>query len=174
MSEWAIKQIEAQFSASSTAKKKTSKSRKLVVGESPGEASLRLALRAAFGEWHSGGEVVQELIPFQERGFRADFALPRYRIYVEVLGWSVHGQYKADHLTDCERALFFSSRDWLPFYASHATATQRPGSVIDAISAAISVRKACPRSDIQLRKQTHKQGVWYHLVARESSEGSLQ
>ena len=168
MSDWAVQQIQAQLKASEEpafgAKGEKSKPHKPVAGESPGEASLRLALRAAFGDWHQGGEVVQELIPFQDRGFRSDFALPRYRIYVEVLGWSVHGQHKADHLMDCERGLFFSSRNWLPFYASHGTATQRPGNVVDALTAAISVRTACPRSQIQLLKKPHKHGVWYQLI----------
>jgi len=45
-------------------------------GESKGEASVRLALVSAFGDWNAGGEVVQELIPFSTRAFRADFALP--------------------------------------------------------------------------------------------------
>jgi len=39
----------------------------------------------AFGDWFAGGEVVAELIPFPDRQYRVDFALPRWRVYVEVL-----------------------------------------------------------------------------------------
>lgn len=168
LSDWAVRQIHSQLDASGGApvskpKHKTASRQRQVVGESPGEASLRLALLAEFGDFHQGGEVVQELIPFPERGFRADFALPRYRIYIEVLGWTLHGRHKDDHLSDCARALFFSARNWLPFHVSHAMATKSPGEVVDAIAAVLPCRVACPRDDVVLDARPHKHGVWYRL-----------
>lgn len=121
-------------------------------GESKGEASLRIALVHAFGDWFTGGEVVSELVPFSERNYRADFALPRYRIYVEVDGWSHHGKHLDSHHEDRERGLFFSQYDWLPFRVSHKQATQNPMMVVDAIKRVLTVRKGCERNELSVQK----------------------
>jgi hypothetical protein len=118
---------------------------------------------AAFGEWHRGGEVVQELIPFRTRRFRCDFALPRARLYVEVDGWSGHGQFLEDHHSDRERGLFFSAHDWLPFRVSHDQAINNPGMLVDSIAAAMKCRALVSRESIELETVQHKHGVWYRL-----------
>ena len=94
ISSWASRQIERALAESSGSKvprerrpestaggKGAPKKRaRQVVGESPGEAAVRLALISAFGDWHKGGEVVAELMPFRTRRFRTDHSLPRWRI----------------------------------------------------------------------------------------------
>lgn len=135
-----------------------------IVGESPGEASVRLALIAAFGDWHNGGEVVAELMPFRTRRFRADFALPRARITAEVEGWSHHGFSLSDHEADRERGLFFASHDWLAFQVSHGQAVNNPGMLVDAIAKAMTYRTLAPRESIELEAVPHKRGTWYRLV----------
>jgi hypothetical protein len=173
MSDWASRQIEAALAAeeNKAAAEKTPasgggearKSKTIIQGESPGEISVRLALTAAFGDWHRGGEVVQELIPFQTRRFRCDFALPRWRFYCEVDGWSHHGKSLDDHHSDRERGLFFSSHDWLPFRVSHDQAINSPGILVDAIAAAMKFRQPVTRESIQLEQVQHKHGAWYRL-----------
>lgn len=132
-------------------------------GESKGEASVRLALVSAFGDWASGGEVVQELIPFSTRAFRADFALPRWKVCLEVDGWSFHGMKKEDHHKDRERGNFFAMHDWLLFRVSHGQALKETGALIDAIAHAMTLRTPCPREAIELEPKPHKHGVWYKL-----------
>ena len=173
LSNWAANQIEAALategkkSAAGTDKKTakaTGKGKtKVLSGESPGEASVRLALMAAFGDWQRGGEVVAELMPFRTRRFRCDFALPRWRYYIEVDGWSHHGEFLEDHHSDRERGLFFSSHDWLPFRVSHDQAINNPGMLVDAIAAAMQFRNPISRESLELETIPHKHGVWYRL-----------
>lgn len=124
---------------------------------------MRLALVAAFGDWNSGGEVVQELIPFSTRAFRADFALPRWSCALEVDGWSFHGMKKEDHHRDRERGNFFAMHDWLLFRVSHGQALKETGALVDAIAHAMTLRDPIPREAIELEPRPHKHGVWYKL-----------
>ncbi|WP_245820355.1 hypothetical protein [Marinobacter lutaoensis] len=165
MAGWAARQIKQALDDLEV--RKTSATRKPsgkpVIGESPGEQSIRLVLTQAFGLWEKGGEVVPELIPFKERRFRCDFALPRWRIYVEVDGWGGHGQFLEDHHRDRERGLFFSAHDWLPFRVSHDQSINSPGSLVDSITSAMERRLPAPRESIDIEPVTHKHGLWYRL-----------
>ena len=169
MSSWASEQIEAALRTgnSKSAKKGVNAQKpgtpRHLKGESPGEASVRMALYAAFGDWQRGGEVVPELMPFKTRRFRADFALPRYKLAIEVDGWSHHGEHKDDHHRDRERGLFFSSHDWLPFRVSHGQAINSPGMLVDAIASAMTYRQPLAREVIEIVPVEHKNGVWYRL-----------
>lgn len=106
----------------------------------------------AFGDWFAGGEVVAELIPFPDRQYRVDFALPRWRVYVEVDGWQFHGANLDDHHADRERALLFSRHDWLPFRLSHQQAIKQTPVLVDAIRDAIKIRQAMPREMIRIER----------------------
>jgi len=132
-------------------------------GESKGEASVRLALVSAFGDWNAGGEVVQELIPFSTRAFRADFALPRWKLCLAVDGWSFHGMKKEDHHRDRERGNFFAMHNWLLFRVSHGQALKETGTLVDGIAHAMTLRDPFPREAIELEPKPHKHGVWYKL-----------
>ena len=178
ISSWASRQIERALAESSGAKvprerrpestaggKGAPKKRaRQVVGESPGEAAVRLALISAFGDWHKGGEVVAELMPFRTRRFRTDNSLPRWRIAVEIDGWSNHGEHLSDHISDRERGLFFASHDWLTFRVAHGQAINNPGMLVDAIANAMNYRQPVDRQSIQLEEIPHKHGIWYRLV----------
>ncbi|KKN85048.1 hypothetical protein LCGC14_0282170 [marine sediment metagenome] len=120
--------------------------------ESKGEATVRIALMQAFGDWFDGGEIVCEYIPFESRRYRADFALPRYRIYIEVDGWSHHGAHLDAHHSDRERGLFFSQHDWLPFRVSHKQATQSPSMLTDALAGALQLRTPLDRESLKIEK----------------------
>lgn len=143
---------------------KKSKKPAQVVGESQGEASVRLALMAAFGDWHQGGEVVQECMPFVTRRYRTDFALPRIRAYVEVDGWSFHGRTKSAHHKDRERSRFFARHNWIGFQVSHGQALNDTPDLIDAIAELMTHRTPVPRDWIRLEKRDHKHGVWWQLL----------
>jgi len=157
-------------SAGPKGKGATSKAVNKSAGESKGEASVRLALIGRFGEFLEGGEVVQELIPFEGRRFRADFALPRYSISVEVEGWSHHGAFLNDHHRDRERSMYFARHNWLTFQLSHGQALKQTGELIDGIEQAMLLRIAEPRDATCLVAVPHKNGTWYKLVAPESAE----
>ena|SRR5690554_6119277 len=131
--------------------------------ESAGEAHVRIALLSAFGDWHRGGEVVQELMPFPERNYRCDFSLPRYRVYVEVDGWQHHGKTLDDHHSDRERALFFSARDWLPFRVSHAQAQSLAAELVDAIRTAMALRIPYARDQIRIETASRSKR-WHRLI----------
>lgn len=143
---------------------KTGKKPAQVVGESQGEASVRLALLAAFGDWHKGGEVVQECMPFTTRRYRADFALPRIRAYVEVDGWNFHGRTKSAHHKDRERSRFFARHNWIGFQVSHGQALHDTSDLIEAIADLMTHRTPVPRDWIHLEKKEHKHGVWWQLL----------
>ncbi|KXS55333.1 MAG: hypothetical protein AWU57_319 [Marinobacter sp. T13-3] len=155
------------ISGRSSAKKAKSRKTKvtaLAKGESKGEASVRMALLAAFGDWHQGGEVIQELIPFRTRRFRADFAIPRAKVTVEVQGWSHHGRSLSDHHGDRERDMFFAKHNWLAFNISHGQALNQTGELIDAISHVLTLRDMLPRDAIQVEPVEHKHGIWWRLI----------
>jgi hypothetical protein len=143
---------------------------RIVTGESKGEASVRLALQAAFGLWDDGGEVVAELMPFVHEGkrYRVDFALPRHRCYVEIDGWAFHGFTKEAHHSDRIRGLYFSARGWLPFRVSHGQALQSPHILVEALQEAIALRSPVPRDSVSIVKVPHKHGVWYRLITDEN------
>lgn len=162
----------AELEAKSSAQRRTSTKSKSnnttkipkTSSESQGEASLRIALIHAFGDWFAGGEVVSELVPFTDRNYRADFALPRYRIYVEVDGWSHHGKHLNSHHEDRERGLFFSQYDWLPFRASHKQATENPMMVVDAIARVLTMREGCERSAVAIHRVQGKVQTYCRLM----------
>ena len=130
---------------------------------SPGELSVARALEAAFGRWEKGGELVQELVVAPPRRYRVDFALPRWRLYVEVLGWRNHGFELNDHHRDCQRLLFLSARDWLPFHVTHAQALHETHQLIEALEAARQWRNAIPRQAITLRRRQTAKSQWWVL-----------
>lgn len=172
MSDWAARQIahaledsksSGGHSGQGSPKKQTQAASKRVVGESKGEAAVRLALLAAFGDWHRGGEVVAELIPFQTRRYRADFALPLRRVSIEIDGWRHHGEFLSDHLADRERGLFFASHDWLAFRIAHGQAINNPSMLVDAVSRCLQYRPSIPREAIEIELVPHKHGVWHRL-----------
>ncbi len=187
MSDWASRQIKAALAESSSkspdkpardeagsglprvqgraVKSGKGVSANTVKGESAGEARVRMALCAAFGDWfRNKGEVIQELMPFQTRRFRADFALVRHRISVEVMGWHAHGQHLAEHHRDRERANWFARHDWLVFEVSHGQALGDLSDLIDGISEAMALRTPVPREAIKLIEVPHKNGIWYRLA----------
>jgi len=176
MSQAVIRQLRAALQADvdqsvpgQKAPKPKSQGRANVPGESKGEASVRLALTAAFGSWERGGEVLAECRPFQTRQFRADFTLPRWRISAEIDGWRHHGRSLSDHHSDRERAIFFASHDWLVFPVSHAQALKETPLLVDAISRAMSLRTPTPRELIQITDIPHKHGVWHQMTVLDDT-----
>ena len=160
-------QLERAFTAQQAALKTAppspiAQAKKAVLVQSEGEAYVRIALISAFGDWFSGGEVASELAPFSKRKFRADFALPKYRVYVEVDGWQHHGRSLDDHHSDRERALYFSQYDWLPFRVSHSQAKALSAQLIDAIKGAMSLRTPLPRETVHISKNAS--GRWCQLL----------
>lgn len=133
--------------------------------ESKGEATARVALTHAFGDWFEGGELVSELMPFARRRYRADFALPRYRIYVEIDGWAHHGEHLQDHHDDRERGLYFSQYDWLPFRVSHKQATQTPFMLVDAITKVLARRSPIDRQEILIERVNNPSSTWTRFAA---------
>lgn len=131
---------------------------------SKGEQALEPALTKAFGIWAKGGEVVRELIPFPERNFRADFALPRYRITVEVEGWTHHGASLDDHHDDRLRGLYFAARDWLIMNVSHGQALNEHELIIESIRSAMSLRPATNRAHIEIEEIKTAKNLWHRLI----------
>lgn len=173
MADWARRQIESAFEKGKPKNQNplaggAGRERKAKVqvtkGESAGETSVGLALRAAFGDWfRNEGEVVQELMPFSTRRYRADYALPRYRICVEVMGWHAHGQHLKEHHKDRQRSSFFARHDWLMFEVSHGQALGDLSGLIDDIAHAMTLRAPTERSLLDIQSVPHKHGFWYRL-----------
>jgi very-short-patch-repair endonuclease len=92
-----------------------------------------------------------------------DFALVRFRAYIEIDGFSHHAKFLEDHKSDRLRGLYFSARDWVPFRIAHGQAIKNPGILIDALEAFMKIRQPIPRSEILIEPITHKHGVWYQL-----------
>lgn len=134
-------------------------------GESKGEAAVRIALTAAFGQWFDGGEVLQECLPFSTRQYRTDFALPRYRIAVEVDGWQHHGKSLDDHHKDRERARFFARNGWLMFPVSHGQATKESGELVGCLADALKIVQPIPRSAIDIETIHRVAGNWHRIQA---------
>lgn len=130
---------------------------------SPGEEAVAQVLFARFGCWEDGGEVVRELVPDPRRRYRLDFALPRWRMAVEIEGWRNHGYDLAAHHRDCQRTLFLSARDWLPFRLSHAQALGEGADVLEALEQAMALRAPTPREQLHLEKRESNKSTWWVL-----------
>lgn len=163
-----LKQALAEFEAEqrSPAPCPIRKAKKAVSVESQGEAYVRIALIAAFGSWEAGGEVVAELIPFSDRNYRTDFALPRFRVAVEVDGWSHHGRFLDDHNSDRERGLHFARHDWLVIRVGHGQAKTLAGELVECISDVMKIREPVSRESVQMVKAGS--GRWSRLVAQNN------
>lgn len=133
--------------------------------ESKGEASVRVALVHAFGDWFSGGEVVSELELFAKRAFRADFALPRYRAVVEVDGWSHHGRTLSAHHSDRLRGIYFAQFGWVCFRVSHKQAVSDTPLLIDAIQTYINRTEPTSRESISVVRVTTHKGFYHKLTS---------
>lgn len=120
--------------------------------ESQGEASVRVALMHAFGDWFRGGEVVCEFRPFSQREFRADFALPRYRAVIEVDGWQHHGRSLDAHHSDRVRRLYFAQYGWMVFPLSHKQAVSQTTLLIDALTCFIDRTEPRSRESINIER----------------------
>jgi len=167
LSNWAARQISDALEKVSqpdpVGKPKPKGVSKKVTGESEGERAVRLVIGDAFGFWDKGGECVPELMPFKDRRYRCDFALPRCG-FTSSDGWSHHAKFLADHHNDRIRGLLFSAHDWLPFRVSHAMAINDPGALIDSINQVMKKRTPLPRSAIQLERKDYKHGPCYRLL----------
>jgi len=133
--------------------------------ESKGEASVRLALTHAFGDWFAGGEVVAELEPFAHRAFRADFALPRYRAAIEVDGWQHHGRTLYAHHSDRLRGIYFAQFGWVCFRVSHKQALSDTPILIDAIQTYINRTEPTSRESISVVRVTTHKGFYHKLTS---------
>jgi hypothetical protein len=80
--------------------------------ESPGQARLTEALRAAWGP-----RVCAEYRPFPDRRIRVDIALPDARLAIEVNGWTNHGKSLDAFTKDHQRTRLLMLAGWrvLPF-----------------------------------------------------------
>lgn len=156
----ALTEAEAQAKKKAVAQKPA---RKASGGQSVGEAAVAVALRHTFGDWFDGGEVVPEFKPFANAGYRADFALPRYRISVEIEGWQHHGRSLDDHHADRKRGMYFARYNWLVFRISHRQAIKETGDLLDAIAGAMSLREPCDRQLLSIGKKELPSGIHTHL-----------
>lgn len=161
----ASKQIQQALTQPTTSPKRKPASSKPRGGPSKGEAVVGIALRNAFGDWFSGGEVVTEFIPFAKRNYRADFALPRWKIVVEIDGWQFHGRNLDDHHADRERSMYFSRYNWLPFRVSHQQAVKTPGDLVDAITHVMTLRQPCERDTLDIERQPVPSGFYTRLAS---------
>lgn len=75
------------------------------------QSILAHGLIRAFGCYYHGGEVVLELECIKGRKYRADIALPRYRIIIEVDGWQYHSRLKSFQ-KDRDKSLALFSEGW--------------------------------------------------------------
>lgn len=74
---------------------------------------LYQAVTRRFGRFYEGGLAVYELeFPFEGRKYRADIALPEYRLVLELDGWVSHGKTLNGFKRDRAKSLAFERRGW--------------------------------------------------------------
>lgn len=100
------------------------------------QAILAHGLIRAFGCYYHGGEVVLELECVKGRKFRADIALPRYRIIIEVDGWQYHSRLKAFQ-KDRDKSLTLFSEGWRTLNVSNKQIKEEFESIERAVVAAV-------------------------------------
>lgn len=111
---------------------------------------LYQAMVRRWGRYYTGGEAVWELIPFADRGYRLDAALPRWRIGCELDGWEFHAKYKDSFKTTREKQTLFCRRGWLFFQFSAEQVKESLDDVIDSIAEAIE--HSSYRDDFHLKQ----------------------
>lgn len=170
ISESAAKQVRRQFSTVNAkqpvrrASGQTQK-RKFPIAplQSEGEAVLGIALRAHFGHWHDGGEVVEELVVFpSETQIRVDYALPRWQVYIEIEGWTHHGRSIDDHHADRDRLNFLASRNWHRFAVTHWQATKAAMTLVEKVEACLSLREEIAREHCVITCRDLLSGQHWH------------
>lgn len=139
---------------------------------SPAESALEKVLVAEFGWWNEGGELVAELHPFEDRQVRVDFAIPRWRIYLECDGWTHHGAFLAAHHNDRARGMLFSARDWLPFRVSYKQAVEEGDWIVQHVREAMENRVPAGKGEIHIEsKQMPSGGCWSWIIHSQNAGG---
>lgn len=109
---------------------------------------LYQALVQRWGRYYSGGEVVWELQPFDDSGYRLDAALVNYRIGLEMDGWQFHGKTLSGFKKDRKKQLLFCRRGWLLFRVSNEQVREELEDIIQAVEEAMSFQ---PYRRVKLR-----------------------
>lgn len=106
---------------------------------------LYQAVCRRFGRFYDGGHAVYELeFGFAERHFRADIALPEFRLVLEMDGWESHGRTLAGFKKDREKSLVFERRGWSVVRFSNEQVRTNLPDVIAAVEEIISFRVKDP------------------------------
>lgn len=102
---------------------------------------LYQAIVGEFGRLYDGGDAVFELsFPHFKRKYRADTALPAYRVVIELDGWQYHGRTLSGFQRDREKSLEFERRGWRVIRFSNK---QVKHELIDVIAAIRDVVSHC-------------------------------
>lgn len=108
---------------------------------------LYQALVSRWGRFYSGGEVVWELQPFSDSGYRLDAALVNFRIGLEMDGWQYHGKTLSGFKKDRDKQLLFCRRGWLLFRISNEQVRESLDDVVAAVEEAMTFQL---RREVQL------------------------
>lgn len=132
----------------------------------PVEPADRLyqALAQKWGRFYSGGEVVWELQPFQDSGYRLDASLPNFRVGLELDGWQYHGKTLSGFKKDRKKQLLFCRRGWILFRISNEQVREELEDVIAAVAEAITHQTRREATLFQLPKG------WSRIVPTEHSD----
>lgn len=132
----------------------------------PTEPADRLyqALAKRWGRFYSGGEVVWELQPFQDSGYRLDASMPNFRVGLELDGWQYHGKTLSGFKKDRKKQLLFCRRGWILFRISNEQVREELGDVIAAVEEAITHQTRREVTLFQLPKG------WSRIVSAELND----
>ena len=104
--------------------------------ENPADILYQAMVRR-WGRYYSGGEVVWELKPFSDNGYRLDAALPSWRIGCELDGWQFHAKFVESFKKTREKQFMFCRRGWLLFQLSAEQVRESLDDVLDGIAEAM-------------------------------------
>jgi|GEM_PF-3405958 len=102
---------------------------------------LYQAMVRRWGRYYNGGEVVWELRPFEDNGYRLDAALPRFRVGCELDGWQFHAKFVDSFKKTREKQFMFCRRGWLLFQLSAEQVKESLDDVIDGIAEALEYQQ---------------------------------
>jgi len=121
--------------------------------DDPAHLLAHLMIRE-FGCYFHGGEVVLELECIPLRRYRADIALPRYKVSIEIEGWQYHSKLHSFQ-RDRTRMLDFFRYGWRVLNVTNKQVKEDSASIIEAV-----------RDVIQLNERPASVNVRRHKLGR--------
>ncbi|MBE8232148.1 MAG: DUF559 domain-containing protein [Endozoicomonadaceae bacterium] len=115
-----------------------------------------------YGDYYENGEVISELMLSNiSPKWRVDFALPNWKVAIEMDGWQYHGKYLKDFKRDRKKDKFLASKGWLTLRFTNSELRSDPLECINLI-------ESCLEHRVKKRVIVEPYGLSYNILKGQS------